>query len=424
MAVTSSRHHRSVARILLIVPTATYRARDFLAAADALGIEVVVGSDERHALGDLMGSRFLALPLHDPEATAEAIVAHDSRWPVDAVVSVDDVGAVAAATAASRLGLPHNPPEAVASARDKVAMRAALDRAEVPQPASDLLHPDTGEARWLAAAANVGYPCVVKPPTLAASQGVIRVDRPEDLLATIARVRAIAASAGVEADRPLLVERFVPGAEVALEGILRSGRLEVLAVFDKPDPLDGPYFEETIYVTPSRLPASGQRAAASAAAGAARALGLETGPVHAEVRVDAGRAWVIEVAARTIGGLCSRSLSFGTGHSLEELVLAQALGRSLDGDGAGREASGVLMMPIPRSGVLIGVDGRDEALRIPGIVGVEITIAPGRPVVAAPEGDRYLGFVFSRAATPGEVEAALRHAQRRLHVQVQPEGAG
>jgi biotin carboxylase len=420
MAVTSSRHHRSVARVLLIVPSGTYRAPDFLAAARALDVEVVVASGERHALGDRMGGRSLVLPVDDPEAAAQAIVAHDRRFPLDAVVAVDDVGAVAAARAAELLGLRHNPPDAVAASRDKLVMRARLDGAEVPQPRHGLLTADAGEAEWRRVAGAVGYPCVVKPTTLAASQGVIRVDDPDTLVATVGRVRAIAEGAGVEPTRPVLVEAFVGGPEVAVEGMLDQGELTVLALFDKPDPLDGPYFEETLYVTPSRLPPDERRAVSAAAAGAARALGLETGPVHAEVRVHAGRASVIEVAARSIGGLCSRTLRFGTGHSLEELILAHALGRRLDDEGRRGGASGVLMLPIPGRGVLIGVDGRDDALDVPGVVAVETTIAPGRPVEPVPEGNRYLGFVFARGATPQAVEATLREAHRRLRIRIEP----
>ncbi len=346
-------------------------------------------------------------------------MAHDQQFPIDAVVAVDDVGAVAAAMAAERLGLRHNRPGAVAAARDKLTMRVRLDAAEVTQPAFAALQPGDHDG-WSAVAAAVGYPCVVKPTTLAASQGVIRVDRPEDLLATVDRVRAIAEDAGVEEDRPLLVESFVSGVEVAVEGMLEEGELTVLAIFDKPDPLDGPYFEETLYVTPSRLSAEDRRAVTTAAGAAARALGLVTGPVHAEVRVHHGRADVIEVAARTIGGLCSRSLAFGTGHSLEELVLAHALGRRLRDEGREAPASGVLMaIPSPRAGVLAGVDGRDDALAIPGILAVETTIAPGRSVVPVPEGNRYLGFAFARGATPEAVETALREARRRLLVRIE-----
>jgi len=220
------------------------------------------------------------------------------------------------------------------------------------------------------------------------------------------------------ANGPLLVEEYVTGDEVAVEGLLVHGRLDVLAVFDKPDPLVGPFFEETIYVTPSRLPPATLTRVTDLVAAAATALGLTEGPVHAEVRVDGDRAWVVEVAARTIGGLCARALRFGAGVALEELVLRHALGMSIDSLDRERSASGVMMLPIPQSGIFRAVHHQDAARAVPGIDGLEITVAPGREVRTLPEGDRYLGFLFARAETPAAVEQALRTAAATLEIEI------
>ena len=422
-----------MARLLLIVPSATYRADAFLEAARRLGAEVVIGCEEPLALRGPMGRRALTLALSDPDAAAAAIVAHDAVAPLDAVVAVDDAGTVVAAEAGRRLGLRHNPPGAVAATRDKLAMRTLLARAEVPQPAFTALAPGEDPRDVAEAVARVGLPCVIKPTSLSGSQGVLRADTVADAVAVARRVRAIADGAGPAGEVPLLVERFVPGVEVAVEGLVTAGRLTPLAVFDKPDPLDGPAFEETIYVTPSRLAPAGLEAVLAATAAATAALGLRHGPVHAEVRLEDGRAQVIEVAARTIGGLCSRTLAFSTGRTLEELVVGHALGVPLGGGGPSGDgvegttraegASGVLMIPIPRAGTLLGVDGVAEALSVPGVTDVEITIAAGRPVAPVPEGDRYLGFVFARDSGPARVERALRRAQACLDVRVDPAGA-
>jgi biotin carboxylase len=406
-----------VARLLLLVPSATYRARDFLDAARALGVDVVIGTEQAHALQEVMGSRTLEVPLDDPAEAARVIVAHDAVVPLDAVIAVDDMGTLVAAQASALLGLRHNPPDAVAAARDKLAMRTRLAAFEVPQPAFAALAAGAGPEEVAAVARAVGLPSVIKPTTLSGSQGVLRADTPEEAVAVAARVRAIATDAGVDPGAPLLVERFAPGPEVAVEGLIVSGELRTLAVFDKPDPLDGPAFEETIYVTPSRLSPNDLGAVLAATAAATAALGLVDGPVHAEVRVHDGRATVIEVAARTIGGLCSRALSFSTGRSLEELVIAHALGLPLGATGA-LGASGVLMVPIPRAGTLVGVDGQAEARQVPGVIDVQITIAPGRAVAPVPEGNRYLGFVFARDSTPSRVEKALRRAWDCLDVRV------
>ena len=387
-------------RVLLVLPTATYRAPDFLAAADALGAEVVVASEQAQTLAAYMGDRALQVDLCDPDAAAEAIA---SRAPLDAVVAVDDEGVLAAALAAERLGLPHNPPDAVAATRDKVAMRERLGAAGVPQP------------RWRRYGEHDGlaFPVVVKPSGLSASRGVIRADDPAALEAAARRVRAIAGD-----DAELIVESFVPGAEVAVEAIARDGGLDVLAIFDKPDPLDGPYFEETIYVTPSRHPDDVQREIRERVTDAARAIGLRTGPVHAEARLSPEGVVVLELAARSIGGLCSRSLRFGLGVSLEELILRAALGMDLGDLRRTDAATGVMMIPIPGAGTLQGVDGLDEARAVPGVRGVEITVPRGSDVVPRPEGDRYLGFIFASGAGPDAVEASLREAHRRLDIRI------
>lgn len=399
-------------RILLLLPTATYRAADFLTAAARLGVEVVVGSEHRQALAGPMGDRAVVVPLAGGDAAVEAIVALHDRTPLDAVLAVDDQGVVVAAAAAQRLGLRHNPPDAVAATRDKAAMRERLAVASLPQPAYRIVAHGADVA---SAATEVGYPCVVKPVSRSASQGVIRVDDAIQAAAAAIRIRAIVG----DGPEPLLVERFVPGAEVAVEGLLVGGRLEVLAVFDKPDPMDGPFFEETIYVTPSRQPASVLANLAATAARAAAALGLREGPVHAELRIGtAGALMILELAARSIGGLCARALRFGAGVSLEEVIIRHALGLGLDGLARETQASGVMMLPIRSGGVLDRVSGQEQALAIEGVVGVEISIASGRPVVPLPEGDRYLGFVFARGPTAQDVEDALRRAEACLEVRL------
>jgi biotin carboxylase len=394
-----------VARILLILPSATYRAHDFTVAAARLGAELVVASDRRQAMSEFLGDRALVLPLGRPAEAARKVVEHAARIPLDAVVAVDDQGVRTASLAAAELGLKTSDPDAVARTRDKAAMRAALSSAGVPQPAWALV--GDGE--------RPGFPVVVKPLSLSASRGVIRADDEEEFDAAVTRIRAMLDSP----EDALLVESFVPGAEVAVEGLLRGGELEPLAVFDKPDPLEGPYFEETIYVTPSRLPAETLVAVEATTAAAAAALGLTEGPIHAELRVGPdGGVTLLELAARSIGGFCSRALRFGAGVSLEEVILRHALDEPLSGLERADAASGVMMLPIPRAGVLHSVEGQDAARAVPGIVGLDIGIAPGRPVEPLPEGDRYLGFLFARGETPAEVERALRDASALLDVDI------
>jgi len=388
-----------VPRVLLVLPTTTYRAADFLKAAAALGASVVVATEGEPLL---LAERAVQVDLDDPRGAAAAMGDRDDGLPVDAVVAVDDRGVLPAAYAAERLGLPHNPPGSVAATRDKSRLRALLAAGEVAQP--DFVLVDGDELPDLA------YPIVLKPLDRSGSMGVIRVDDAGAARGAIARIRRIVD----DPDARLLAERFVAGEEVSLEGLLRGGALDVLAVFDKPDPLDGPYFEETIYVTPSHHPALDELA--RVVGDGCRAVGLVEGPVHAEARIDGDRVVLIEVAARSIGGLCSRALTFGAGVSLEELILRHALGLPFDDMVRERAASGVMMLPIPGSGVLREVAGREEALQVPGVGGLEITVPAGREVKALPEGDRYLGFLFARGATPVEVVTSLRDAAARLDV--------
>ena len=415
----------AIARVLLLIPTASYRAPDFMAAARTLGVEVVVGSDYRSTLADLAPGRTLPLPLGRPDEAAAAIEAFGRERPLAAIVAVDDAGALAAARAAGRLGLPHNPPQAVAATRDKALLRERLGAGGLRSP-DWLVVPRDADPRALAA--RVPLPCVVKPLALAGSRGVIRADDREQFVAAFQRLRAllgdpaVAAECGDAGDR-ILVEGYIPGREVSVEGLLTEGALDVLAIFDKPDPLEGPFFEETIYVTPSGLPAAAQDLVARTVAEAARALGLRHGPLHAELRLNADGAWPIDIAARSIGGLCARTLRFGTGMTLEELLLRHATGApiaSLERAGA---ASGVMMIPIPAAGTLSAVGGVEEARAVPGIEGVELTIRPGKRVVPLPEGSEYLGFIFARGDAPAEVESALREAHRALRIEIAPERA-
>ena len=411
-----------MARVLLLLPTRTYRAHDFIEAAHRLGVEVVVGSERQQAFAALFPGGHLRLDFFRPRQAVRAIEAFARSYPLDAVVAVDDDGTLLAAAAAKALGLPHNPVVAVATTRNKHRLRRKVAAAGLLSPHFERLSVEDDPVR---AVPRMPFPCVLKPLHLAASRGVIRADDAKQFVVAFERLVAILRTPGVvqrggRLARHLLVEAFIPGTEVALEGLLLGGELTVLAVFDKPDPLDGPFFEETLYVTPSRLPADVQADLAAQTAKAVAAIGLREGPVHAEWRVNGHGAWLLEIAARSIGGLCSRVLQFGTGLSLEELILLHASGADVAACKRERAAGGVMMLPIPRRGVLRAVDGQEAARRVPGIVGLSITIAFGQEIVPLPEGVQYLGFLFARRDTPKEVEAALRRAHQCLSFTIEP----
>jgi biotin carboxylase len=403
-------------RVLLLMTTTTYRASAFLEAARRLHVPVVVGSERAQALAVANPSGHLTLDFSAPEEAARTVVAFARDSPISAVVAADDDGVILAVMASAALGLPHNPVEAVAAARNKYRMRQVLAEAGITCPRFERfsIHHDPADV-----ARRVSYPCVVKPLALSASRGVIRADDAAQFVAAFHRLVAIlcrpevAILAGRSAQE-ILVESFIPGAEVALEGLLTHGQLKVLTLFDKPDPLDGPFFEETIYVTPSRFPVAVQEAIAACTANVAAALGLRQGPVHAELRVNDQGPWMLEIAPRSIGGLCSRTLRFDSGISLEELILRHALGLDVEACEREQQAAGVMMIPIPQAGTLRQVLGQEEAKRVPGIEDLRLTIPIGQEVVPVPEGSKYLGFIFARGETPVAVEVALREAHRRL----------
>ena len=423
----------SVASVVLVVSTTSYRTEAFLEASRKLGVRVLLASDRCHVLDEhwTWPEGSLAIDFGAPEEAARIIVeaARNPRFsPVRAVVAASgEAAVVVAAMASEALGLPSNAVSAAVAAGNKHTMRTICARAGLPVPrfvCFDVAHDPVLAAAEVEAA--VGWPCVLKPLLLSGSRGVLRADDPEGFLVAFARLcRLLRASeleqADVVASRQVLCEAFVPGAEVALEGLLTGGVLRTLALFDKPDPLDGPFFEETLYVTPSRLPEPTREEIVLATAAAANALGLRTGPVHAEIRIPAqSPPIVLEIAARTIGGLCAAALRFGAGLSLEELVLRHALGQDMTATERQEAATGVMMIPIPKGGVLRSVDGIDSARRVDGIEDIVLSTRLGEKLLPLPEGSSYLGFIFARGDTPVFVERALRAAHSLLAFTITP----
>ena len=414
-------------RVLILASKLGYQTRGFADAAEKLGVEVRFGTDRCHRLDDPWGDAALALQFEKPRDAAREIArvfgGAAGEKAIDAVIALGDRPTVTAAYAAEALGIAGNPPAAAEICRSKLWQREVLRAAgvRVPDFFSFAVQNDLADVL-----ARVKFPCVVKPLSLSASQGVIRANNADEFAEAVRRIGLLMESPEIQVLREpgsdqLLVETYIPGREVAVEGLIERGRLRVLAIFDKPDPLEGPYFEETIYVTPSRLSAETQKAIEECAGNAVRALRLTTGPVHAEFRVNERGPWVLEIAPRPIGGLCSRALRFGAGKiSLEELLLRDALGMA--GGDAEREieASGVMMIPVPQSGIFEGVEGIEAAESVPGVTEIQITARLHDYVAAWPEGSSYLGFIFARGDSAAEVEAALREAHARLQFRFLP----
>lgn len=404
--------------VLIIAPHGSYRTMPFIAAADRLGIHALIASEGKHSIVSAY-AQGIHIEFRDEEQAFQELLRATTQHRVVAVIGTDDSTTELAARMAQQLKLPHNAPAAVQIARRKDQARACLTANAVPVPTYrriDLTQPLPAQLD------EVPFPVVVKPIALSASRGVIRANNKSELLTAIARVQQLLQGINdldVDEKRYLLLEQYISGGEIAVEAMLTCGELQILTIFDKPDPLQGPFFEETYYITPTRLSTPQQAEVKRVVQLACAAYGLQDGPVHAECRINPDGVFILEVAARTIGGLCGRLLRFGTGYSLEELVLAHAMGKplTLGSDGGG---AGVLMIPIPKAGMLKRVEGLLDAQRVPFIEDINIQVREGHELIPIPEGASYLGFIFARAPSAQQAEQALRNAHACLNFVITP----
>ena len=411
------------ATVLLLIPSHSYRTSDFMRAASDLDIPVIVGIDTEFII-NADQQNVIALNFSDPEEAAEAISEFRPDISLDAILAVDDAGTLVAAKASQMLELPHNSVSSVELTRDKYALRVALSRSKLPSPGYKLFEATQSQDELEHIADSIEYPVVLKPRGLSGSQGVIRANTSIEFIDGFNRIKKILKleSSRDECDADLLttilVEDYVPGPEFAIEGVLDKGNLTVLALFDKPDPLVGPFFEETIYVTPTSYPDDVQSQIISTVQSACGALGLTHGPVHAEVRLDGDKVFLIDLAGRSIGGQCARTLSFGSGLSLEEIILTHAVGDDINQLNRESSAAGVMMIPIPAAGIFQKVSGVDKAEKISGIESVSIVPTSGDELIPLPDGNEYLGFIFAKGTTAQIVEKSLREAHNQLDFQI------
>lgn len=412
-------------RLLLLIPSTSYRVRDFLSAAHRLGVDVTVGSNERQVLEELNQEGSLTIDFSNPKTAINKIENFHMAFPINAIVAVDDTTGIIAAKASQKLGLRYNSPEAVMATGNKLLLRQKLKKADLSSINYNTIGLDDDPSLM---AKSIDFPCVLKPLNLAASQGVIRTNTQQEFVKAFERIKSLLLKLKTNTETAILpkilIEDYIQGEEVALEGIMNNGKLTLLALFDKPDPLEGPYFEETIYITPSKKPSKTQETIVKMAEQAANAIGILEGPIHIELRLlpttqssNKAGPWVIDMAARSIGGLCSRSLEFAGGLTLEDLILSHALNKPIDGKRQNK-ASGVMMIPIPKAGILEHIDGTIEAHAVKGIHNITISMQIGDHLLPLPDGNKYLGFIFAKANRPEDVENALRTAHSKLNFKI------
>ena len=413
---TGHDRHSGAARLLILAPPSSYRLAPYIEAARQCRVTPLIVSDGRYSLVSEV-AQGLHIDFSDTESAVATMLELAQREPIAGIIATDDYSVALAAHAAQALSLVHNSPDTALITSRKDLSRAVLDKAGLPVPAFRLIDLQRDPLPQID---NFPFPAVLKPLNLSASRGVIRVNDTDEFIQACHRIHAITREqSDSEVQHHLLCETYIHGIEVAIEGFVDNGEFHRLALFDKPDPLHGPYFEETYYITPSRLPAKMQDKIINTTADACRALGIITGPVHAEFRIEDQQVWILEVAARTIGGECARLLQFGTGYSLEQLVVSHAIGQPIRPDTL-TKAAGVLMIPTPKSGILRRVEGMLAAQKVPLIEAVHINIREGNELICLPEGNSYLGFIFARGEDPAEVEQALRRAHACLNIVVAP----
>ena len=418
-------------RLLLLTTTTGYQTRAFVQAAEKLDLAVIFGSDRCHVLDDPWQDGALALKFGNSAESAGKIVEYAGRHPVNGIVALGDATPPTAARAAEMLGLLFHPPEASDICRDKYRSRQRLAECGLHVPRFTRFPIDADPEEIVRAGlAPIGFPCVVKPLALSASRGVIRTNNAREFIGAFKQIQTLLRSPDVQVKREetsnyVQVEEYIEGEEIAVEGVVDRGRLKVLAMFDKPDPLVGPYFEESIYVTPSRLSLETQAEISEALRRAVQSLGLQHGPLHAELRINSRGPWILEVAARSIGGLCSRALRFHApgmdeNISLEDLIIRLSLGEDIEAIRLEEVASGVMMIPVPRAGIFQQIEGIEDARKTPGVEDIVITAQPNQKLMPLPEGTSYPGFIFARGPSPECVEGALRDAHQKMRFVMSP----
>ncbi len=403
--------------VLLLVPTETYRAQAFIDAASQLGVTLTIASQDPLPLADRMGNRALVVSLDHPATAVDQIELASQSVHFDAIVSIDDTGLKTAAIACQRLGLRHISTSTTELAQNKIAMRQRLSSAKINQPRFQTYQDHEDLKEKLSAIGR--FPVVLKPATLSGSIGVIRANSEQDVRESVPVVRSIQQAHGCDRDFPIVIEEYINGREYAVEALVVGGRLQILTIFDKPQPLLGPFFAETIYVTPTSLPSQVTARLFCVLDEARATLGIETGPIHAEFRItDADEIYFVELAARSIGGTCSKAVPLAGRTSIEQLILAESLGLDVPNLVFENQASGVYMIPVPRKGRLRAINGIEKARAVRWITGIDMTYSVDSDVAPIPYDAKYLGFIFAKAPGTKTVVKALEEALQTLEMDI------
>lgn len=371
-----------------------------------------------------LGLRPTTVAVQPPEQAIEQALRLHEQTSIGAVLGYEEDATLTVAHIAAALGLPAHPVAAAEAALDKPMMKQRFAAAGIPA-ADFIVAADEDEAvAWAEAG---GYPVVVKPCRGSASQGVIRANDEHTLRQAYRRLRRIIRDHELDnGGRPPsahLVERYLPGSELSCELLLQYGAPEVITEFGKPLPLTGPYFEESIYLTPPALGAALRREVHELSMAAAKALGFYHGPAHCEIRLTPDGPKVLEIAGRLLGGACAGSFRDRLGEDLDALLLRSALGERITLPAPADDAPtvGALMIPVPGEGRVVAVRGDDGARRVPGVRDVSLQTEPGEIVVPFPEQACYaVGFVSASGPDEAAVVGSLGQAAAQISLELTP----
>ncbi len=402
--------------VLLIAPSGSYRIPPYIEAAKALGIGLLVVSNSKHSLVSEV-AKGISVDFDDLRLAREIILSEIKGLKILSVLATDDICVGLSSQIAQQLGLPQNNPSAARLTHRKDLAREALQLAGCNTPEFQVIK--LIDASNLSKSIN--YPVVIKPLSLSASRGVIRANDAAEFVQACRRIDSIleyTGQSGYERNQ-VLVEAYLDGAEFAVEGIIIAGEFHLLMIFDKPEPLIGPFFEETYYLTPSQLESAQIQELINEVSRCCHAYNLTHGPVHAEARITQTGVVLLELAARTIGGQCGQLIEFSTCQKLEELVILGMCGIKPELPSS-VESAGVLMIPVAKSGLLKRVEGMTDALQVEFIRDIEIHIQAGYELIPLPEGSSYLGFIFAQAPSYQQTYDALKKAYDKLNFVTQP----
>ena len=404
--------------VILIIPSASYRTGPFMNAIKKLDLKVLVISDKSQVFSGKYPDNLIIINFNHWKDKSVEI----SKWAknngLKAVIGVDEESIVLAANLSNFLNVDHNSIESVLLTKNKYLMRTELIKTGLCSPWFKIFSIYESSNKIIN---EISFPCVIKPTFLSGSRGVMRVNTKKELSEGIKTLNELLSldelrkRGGKQSDY-IMIEEYIPGKEVAIEGIVSEGKLTMLAIFDKPELLEGPTFEETIIVTPSVLTKKIQYSLLETLQVVVKALGIVKGPVHAEARINRNGNYILECASRSIGGLCSKVLEFQGGISLEELILRSYLGRNIEKSKLIGNARGVMMMPTEKKGILKEIGGVKDALVVKGVTDLQITVKPGEKLQPLPKGDRYLGFIFAGGNNQEFVINALKNAWSKIEI--------